>query len=97
LLLPVCQERLGTEAPTLNGRYRIIDEVSFNVLGTFTSLEAVLDFVATLLTANADDFLDELSISHDEGMPFTGDVLRAALSRRSASREHVAAPSRGGS
>ena len=80
----------------MNGRYRFIDEVSFNDLGTFTSLEAALDFVASLLTVNADDFLDELSISDDEGTSLTGDDLRTALSRRTAIREHVAAPTRAG-
>ena len=82
---------------TSNDHFQVIDEVSFNVLGTFTSQEAAIDFVATLLTANTDDFLDELSISGDKGAPLTGDSLRDAVKRRTATRQPVATSSGGGS
>lgn len=79
----------------MNDQFLVIDEVSFNVLGTFTSQEAAIDFVATLLTVNTDDFLDEISISNEEGSPLTGDSLRDALKQRIAICQRVAAPSEG--
>ena len=84
----------------MNGRHRIIDEVNYNVLGTFDSLEEAVDTVASLLSVNDDDFLDELTISNDDGPLLHGDSLRDALRNRDAARERVETrgrSSRGGS
>jgi hypothetical protein len=81
----------------MNSPFQVIDEVSFNVLGTFPSREAAIDFVATLLTVNTDEFLDELSISDDECPPLTGDALRNALKQRAATRKRGVSPTGGGS
>ena len=75
----------------MNGRYRVIDEVSFNLLGTFDSRGDAVDYVAALLAANDDDYLDELTIASDEGTPLTGNSLQNALRNRAAARERVGA------
>jgi len=77
------------------GRFRVIDEVSFSALGTFDSRGDAIDFVATLLDVNDDDYLDELTIASDENAPLTGHALRAALQSRAASRERIAPTGRG--
>src|SRR5680860_135075 len=73
----------------MNGRYWIIDEINFNVLGTFDSRGDAVDYVAALLTVNDDEYLDELTVTSDQGAPLTGDVLRAALRNRAMARERV--------
>ena len=81
----------------MNGRYRIIDEVNFNLLGTFDSWGDALDCVAALLTVNDDDYLDELTIASDEGTQLTGDSLRAALENQVRARKRAEAAVGGGS
>jgi hypothetical protein len=81
----------------MNGRHRVIDEVNFNLLGTFDSRGDAIDYVAALLTVNDDSYLDELTITSDEGTPLTGESLRTALQRRAAARERVGASGGGGS
>lgn len=73
----------------MNGRYRVIDEVNFNVLGTFDSCEAAVNFVAALLSVNVEDYLDELTIANDQGERLTGDSLRNALVNRVAHEQVV--------
>jgi hypothetical protein len=75
----------------MSGRYRVIDEVNFNVLGTFDSRGSALDYVAALLGVNDDEYLDELTIVSDAGTPVTGNSLRNALKSRAAARERVGA------
>lgn len=79
----------------MNGRYRVIDEVSFNILGTFDSQEGAIDFVAALLSANDDDYLDELTIACDDQPLFSGVSLRDALKHRAVARDRVGTPVRG--
>lgn len=79
----------------MNGRFRVIDEVNFNVLGSFDSRGDAVDFVATLLDVNDDDYRDELTIAGDENTPLTGHTLRDALQSRAATRERVGASGRG--
>ncbi len=79
----------------MNGRFRVIDEVNFNVLGTFDSRGDAVEVVATLLDVNDHDYLDELTIASDENPPLTGHALQAALQSRAAARERVGATSRG--
>lgn len=74
----------------MDGRYRVIDEVSLSILGVFDSRGDAVDFVAALLTVNDDDFLDELTIANDAGPLFYGDSLRDALREGEASRERAA-------
>jgi hypothetical protein len=71
----------------MDRRYQVIDEVSLGVLGTFDSLEAAVDSVAALRSANDDSFLDELTIANDIGPMLHGDSLRDALRLRDAARE----------
>ncbi len=76
----------------MNGKYRIIDESNYNVLGTFDSIEAAVEYVATLLSVNDDDYLDDLTIGNEkEGPVLYGDSLRTALKNRANPREHVGA------
>ena len=77
----------------MSGHYRVIDEVNFNVLGTFDSRGGALDYVAALLSVNDDQYLDELTIVCDGGTPLTGNSLRSALQNRAAARERVGAGS----
>jgi hypothetical protein len=79
----------------MNGRYRVIDEVSFNLLGTFGSRGDAIDYVAALLAVNDDAYLDELTIASDEGTPLTGNSLRNALRNRAAARERAGATTGG--
>ena len=65
----------------MNGRYRIIDESNFNVLGNFDSFEAAVDFVATLVSVD-DEYLDDLTIASDRTPILYGDELRNALRER---------------
>jgi hypothetical protein len=81
----------------MNRRFRVIDEASFNLLGTFESRGDAIDYVATLLTVNDDDYLDELTITSDEGTPLTGNALRAALRNPAAARKRVGASTSSGS
>ena len=79
----------------MNGRYRVIDETNFDVLGTFDSRGEAVEFLAALLTSNDEDYLDELTIASDEGPVLYGDSLREALRNRDATRERVASSGRG--
>jgi hypothetical protein len=79
----------------MSGRYSIIDETSYNVLGMFSTRGQAVDYVAALLSVNDDDFLDELTISNDAGPLLYGDTLRAALRNREAARKRVASSTRG--
>jgi hypothetical protein len=81
----------------MSGHYRVIDEVNFNVLGTFDSRGSALDYVAALLSVNDDEYLHELTVVSDQGTPLTGDSLRIALQNRAAARERVGASAGGGS
>ncbi len=62
--------------------YRIIDETNFNVLGTFTSRGEAVDFVASLLSVNDGEYLDELPIADDAGPVLFSESLRGALRDR---------------
>jgi hypothetical protein len=44
---------------------------------------------------NDDDFLDELTISNDDGPLLYGDSLRAALRKRETARKSAASSARG--
>jgi hypothetical protein len=79
----------------MTGHHQVIDEISYNVLGSFDSQEEALDFVATLMIANDESFLDELTIASAEYTRLTGDTLREALHRRTVARERVGPSSRG--
>lgn len=79
----------------MDGRYRVIDEVSLSILASFDSQEEAVDFVAALLSVNDDDFQDELTIGNDAGPLLFGDSLRAALRNREAARERIASSARG--
>lgn len=70
----------------MNGRYRVIDETNFNVLGTFESQERAVDYVSALLAVNDDEYLNELTIASDEGAPLAGDTLRETLRTRAAAQ-----------
>lgn len=70
-------------------RYWVIDEVSLSMLGSFETQEEAVDFVAKLLTVNDDEFLEELTISNDQGPMFSGDSLRSALRDRAAERDRL--------
>lgn len=75
----------------MGGRYHVIDEVSKSILGTFESRGEAVDFVAAAMSANAGDFLDELTVSNDTGPLLYGDTLRDALRHRAEARERAAA------
>ncbi len=79
----------------MSDRYWLIDETSYNVLGTFASRGQAVDYVAALLSVNDEDFLDELTISDAAGPLLHGDSLRAALRNRAAARARVASAARG--
>ena len=79
----------------MSGRYWIIDETNYNVLGTFPTRGQAVDYVAALLSVNDDDFLDELTISNDAGPLLYGDSLRDALRHREAARKRAASSARG--
>ncbi len=81
----------------MSGSYWIIDETSYNVLGTFPTRGQAVDYVAALLSVNDDDFLDELTISNDAGPLLYGDTLRDALRNREAARKRAASSARGNS
>ena len=74
----------------MGGRYHVIDEVSKSILGTFDSRGEAVDFVAAAMAVNADDFLDELTISNDTSPLLYGDSLRDALRHRAEARQRVA-------
>ena len=78
----------------MNSCYRVFDETNFNVLGTFTSQEDAIDFVAALLSVNDGGYLDELTIADDAGPVLFGDSLAGALRNREAIREGAAASER---
>ncbi len=68
-------------------RYRVIDETQFNILGTFESREVAVDYVAALLAINDEDYLDMLTVAHDEEPPLAGDALREALRNQPTLRQ----------
>ena len=74
----------------MDGRYRVIDEVSKSVLGAFASRGEAVDFVAVAMSVNADDFLEELTVSNDAGPLLYGESLREALRCREEARARVA-------
>lgn len=61
---------------------RLIYEPNLSVMNTFDSKDEALDFVWSLMTVNADDLLDELTVSSDCGHKLSGDALRKALEDR---------------
>ncbi len=75
----------------MNGCYRVIDETNFNVLGTFTSQEEAIDFVAALLSVNDGGYRDDLTIANDDGPLLFGDSLADALRNSEAARSRTAA------
>ena len=79
----------------MSNAYRIIDETSYSVLGGVPTRGQAVDFIAALLSVNDDDFLDELTISNDDGPLLYGDSLRDALRKREAARKRTASSARG--
>jgi hypothetical protein len=74
----------------MNRRIRVIDEANYSVLGTFDSEDEAIDFVATLLSVNDEDYLDELTIADETRTVLFGDSLRDALRRRKEASEREA-------
>ena len=74
----------------MGGRFHVIDEISKSILGTFDSRGEAVELVASLLSVNDGDFLDDLTIANDAGPLLYGDSLRDALRRREEARERVA-------
>lgn len=71
----------------MSGKYRIIDESNFNELGVFDSVESAVDYVATLLTVNDEEYLEDLTIGAAEGPILYGEALRRALQDRGSVRQ----------
>ena len=63
----------------MNHPYRLIDETNYSILGRFASRGEAVDFVASLLSVNDDDYLDELTIADESGPVLFGESLRDEL------------------